>query len=43
MFVLEHFFLLGIGLGPYMKWAGVAKFFGPIDVIMNIIGVMSIK
>ena len=29
LFVLEHFFLLGVGLGLDMKWAGVAKFFGP--------------
>ena len=28
-FVLGHFFLLGVGLGLDMKWAGVAKFFGP--------------
>ena len=34
MFVLEHFFLLGVGLGLDMKWAGVTKFFGPtIDKI----------
>ena len=29
LFVLRHFFLLGVGLGLDMKWAGVAKFFGP--------------
>ena len=29
LFVLGHFFLLGVGLGPDMKWAGVAKSFGP--------------
>ena len=28
-FVLGHFFLLGVGLGLDMKWAEVAKFFGP--------------
>ena len=28
-FVLGHFFLLGVGLGLDMKWAGVVKFFGP--------------
>ena len=35
-FVLGHFFLLGVGLGLDMKWAGVAKFFGPIrDILLN--------
>ena len=33
MFVLGHFFLLGIGFGLDMKWAGVAKFFGPTVLI----------
>ena len=28
-FVLEYFFLIGVGLRLDMKWAGVAKFFGP--------------
>ena len=28
LFVLGHFFLLGMSLGLDMKWAGVAKFFG---------------
>ena len=28
-FVFRHFFLLGVGLGLDMKWAGFAKFFGP--------------
>ena len=35
-FVLGHFFLLSVGLGLDMKWAGVAKFFGPIrDILLN--------
>ena len=29
LFLLEHFFLLGVGLGLNMKWAGVPKSFGP--------------
>ena len=28
-FVLEHFFLIGVGLGPSIKWAEVVKFFDP--------------
>ena len=33
LFVLGHFFLLGVGLGPSMRWAGVVKFFDPtIDI-----------
>ena len=27
--VLGHFFLLGMGLGLIIKWAGVVIFFGP--------------
>ena len=33
LFVLDHFSLLGMGLGLSMKWAGVVKFFGPTIVI----------
>ena len=33
--VLGHIFLLGMGLGPNMKWAGVAKFFGPTIAPQN--------
>ena len=29
LFVLGHFFLLGVGLGLSIKWAEVVKFFGP--------------
>ena len=29
LFVLGHFFLLGVGLELSIKWAGVVKFFGP--------------
>ena len=29
LFVLGHFFLLGMGLGLSMRWAGVVKFFDP--------------
>ena len=35
LFVLGHFFLLGVGLGPDMKWAGVAKSFGPTIAPQN--------
>ena len=33
MLVLEHFFLLGMGHGLDMKWAGVANSFGPTIII----------
>ena len=29
LFILGHFFFLGVGLGLDMKWARIAKFFGP--------------
>ena len=32
-FILDHFFLLGMGLGLSIKWAKVAKFFDPTEVI----------
>ena len=35
MFVLGHFFLLNMGLGLDMKWAGVPKPFGPIIASQN--------
>ena len=28
-FILGHFFPLGMGLGPGMKWAKTAEFFDP--------------
>ena len=34
-FVLEHFFLFGIGHGPDMKWAGVPRSFGPTIAPQN--------
>ena len=34
-FILGHFFLLSVGLGVDMKWAGVAKFFGPTITPQN--------
>ena len=34
-FVLGYFFLLGMGLELDIKWAGVAKFFGPTYFIYN--------
>ena len=34
-FVLGHFFLLGVGLGLSVKWAGVAKFFDPTIAPQN--------
>ena len=33
--VLEYFFLIGVGLRLDMKWAGVAKFFGPTIMLAN--------
>ena len=39
-FVLGHFSLLGVGLGLDMKWAGVAKFFGPTISINLIISTL---
>ena len=33
LFVLEHFFLLGMGHEPNMKWAGVPRSFGPTEPI----------
>ena len=35
LFVLGHFFLLSMGLGLDMKWAGVPKPFGPIIAPQN--------
>ena len=34
-FALRHFFLLGVSLGLDMKWAEVAKFFGPTIIPQN--------
>ena len=33
LFILGRFFFLGVGLGLDMRWAGVAKSFGPTFVI----------
>ena len=42
LFVLGHIFLLGVGLGPDMKWAGVAKFVGltlaPQNPVVRLLG-----
>ena len=35
LFVLGHFFLLGMDLGLDMKWAGVPKSFGPTIAPQN--------
>ena len=35
LFVLGHFFFLGMGLGLSIKWAGVAEFFDPIIAPQN--------
>ena len=35
LFVLEHFFLLSVGLGLDMKWAGVSRIFGPTIALQN--------
>ena len=34
MFILGHFFLLGVSLGLDMKWAGVTGFFGSTIVVV---------
>ena len=36
LFVFGHFFLLGIGVGLSIKWAGVAEFFDPTINIISI-------
>ena len=36
LFILEHFFFLGVGLGVDMRWTGVAKSFGPIGIYSHI-------
>ena len=33
LLILRHFFLLGVGLGFDMRWAGVAKSFGPTGTV----------
>ena len=33
LFVLGHFFLLSVGLGLDMGWAGVTRFFSPTNII----------
>ena len=35
LFVLDHFFLLGMGLGLSMRWVGVVKFFDPTIAPQN--------
>ena len=35
LFVLGHFFLLGVGLGLSMRWARVVKFFDPTIAPQN--------
>ena len=35
LFILEHFFLLGVDLELDIKWAGVTKFFGPTIASQN--------
>ena len=35
-FILEHFFLHGVGLGLSIKWAGVVKFFNPTATYQSI-------
>ena len=36
LFVLGHFFLLGVSLGLSMRWARVVKFFDPLRVNLSI-------
>ena len=43
LFVLGHFFLLGMGLGLDMKWARVVKSFGPTSSYINILCIHIIK
>ena len=44
LFVLGHFFLLGMGLGLDMKWAGVPRPFGPTVIYYGLdILIMAIK
>ena len=33
LFIIGRFFLLGMGLGLYIKWVGVAEFFDPTGII----------
>jgi len=35
--ILEHFSLLGAGLGPSTEWVGVAKFLGPTIAPQNLL------
>ena len=35
LFIIGHFFLLGMGLRLCIKWAGVAEFFDPIIAPQN--------
>ena len=35
LFVLGHYFLLGVGLGFSMRWAGVVRFFDPTISILK--------
>ena len=35
LFIFGRFFLLGMGLGPCMKWAGAAEFFDPTILYIN--------
>ena len=37
LFVLGHFFLLCVGLGLSIKWAGVVKFFDPTLLFKGLI------
>ena len=43
LFILGRFFLLGMGLGPCMKWAGAAEFFDPTLSIMKILYIFFYK
>ena len=35
LFILGHFFLLGMGLEPCMKWVGAVEFFDPTILYIN--------
>ena len=43
LFVLGHFFLLGMGHEPDVNWAGVPRFFGPTIIIIIIIQLQKLK
>ena len=43
LFVLGHFFLLGVGLGFNMRWAGVVKILDPTIALSHILSIVTSK